>query len=64
MLWTTGGLCLLAGLGVVGGACLALFFEHPEDCGCWPLDSVRFGGRSISSLNGWVWREVGDEPFG
>jgi len=37
MLWTTDGLCLLAGLGVVGGACLALFFEHPEECSGWRL---------------------------
>lgn len=35
MLRTLGGLCLLAGLGVVGGACLALSFEHPEVHGGW-----------------------------
>lgn len=30
MLWTLKGLCLLAGLGVIGGACLTLAFEYPE----------------------------------
>ena len=33
MLWTLDGLCLLAGLGVVGGACFILFATAPEGKG-------------------------------